>query len=151
MSKLDAFREQARQLDADARAEWQALMAQDGEELDEDGYPTELACARIKAWHWSDRRGWMQYVGSLWHLRSWGWSESDEPHEWQKGQMVHRYDVSTAGWSGNEALIHAMQENSMLWHLVWVQSRRGGHYIFEVEIEQADEAAHPEVSNDAGE
>jgi len=149
MSKFESIRERAMQLDAEARAKWQALMDQDGEDLDEDGYPTELACARIKAWHWSDRRGWLKYVESLWHLHSWGWTEADEPHEWQKDQMVHRYHVSTAGWSGNEALIHAMQENGMLWHLIWVQSRRGGHYIFEVELERAEEAAPTEAEHDA--
>jgi hypothetical protein len=25
-----------------------------------------------------------------------------------------------------------MQKNDMMWHLNWVQSRRGGHYIFEL-------------------
>ena len=41
--------------------------------------------------------------------------------------------ISTAGWSGNESIIYAMQNNkSMLWNLTWVQSRRGGHHIFEL-------------------
>jgi len=42
------------------------------------------------------------------------------------------YNISTGGWSGNESIIHEMQENSMMWHLNWVQSCRGGHYIFEL-------------------
>ena len=129
------FREEARKADKENRAKWKALMDQDGDDLDDDGYPTELACERIKAWHWSDKSGWMKFIESIWHLREWGWSEADEPHDWKEGETVHRFHVSTAGWSGNEMLIRAMQENWMLWGLVWVQSRRGGHYIFEIDLD----------------
>ncbi|MEL6236967.1 MAG: hypothetical protein AAFO57_00370 [Pseudomonadota bacterium] len=132
-SKRAELRQAAEELDRHARAKWQALMDQDGENLDDDGYPTDLACDRIRTWHWSDPRGWLKFVADLWYLHDWGWSEADEPDEWDAKKMVRRYHVSTAGWSGNETLIRAMQESSMLWHLVWVQSRRGGHYIFELE------------------
>lgn len=44
---------------------------------------------------------------------------------------IIRYTFSTGGWSGNEDLIRAMEQNWMIWSLTWVQSRRGGHYIFE--------------------
>ena len=105
--------------------------------LDDDGYPTETALDVIELWHWHDAKGWFKFIEGLWHLRSWGWREYDEPHEWSdmeqfKGKMVHRYDISTAGWSGNESIIYAMQANGMMWHLNWVQSQRGGHYIFEL-------------------
>ena len=99
--------------------------------LDDDGYPTDSALEIIKLWHWDDVTGWFEFVNSLWHLRSWGWSEGEEDHDYENDKKVHRYHISTAGWSGNESLIYAMQENSMLWHITWVQSRRGGHYIFE--------------------
>jgi hypothetical protein len=105
--------------------------------LDEDGYPTDAALDAIKMWHWTDAKGWFKFIEGIWNLRSWGWSELDEPHEWHKleqykDKMVHKYHISTAGWSGNESIIRAMQENEMMWHLNWVQSRRGGHYIFEL-------------------
>ena len=107
------------------------------EMLDDDGYPTEAALDVVKLWHWNDAKGWFKFIESIWHLRSWGWKEVDEPHEWNefeqyKDKMVHRYYISTAGWSGNESIIGAMQDNGMMWHLNWVQSRRGGHYIFEL-------------------
>ena len=107
------------------------------EMLDEDGYPTDAAIDVVQLWHWSDARGWFKFIKSIWYFHDWGWKENDEPHEWHrldqyKDKIVHRYYISTAGWSGNESIIRAMQQNDMMWHLNWVQSRRGGHYIFEL-------------------
>lgn len=104
---------------------------------DDDGYPTEAALKAIEIWHWDDAKGWFKFIEDLWAYRSWGWKEVDGPHEWSdleqyKDKVVHRYYISTAGWSGNESIIGAMQDNSMMWHLNWVESRRGGHYIFEL-------------------
>lgn len=105
--------------------------------LDEDGYPTEAALDAIRLWHWIDAKGWFKFIEGLWYMRSWGWSEVDQPHEWSdhkqyKDKIVHQYHISTAGWSGNESIIRAMQSNEMMWYMNWVQSRRGGHYIFEL-------------------
>ena len=107
------------------------------EMLDDDGYPTEAALDVVKLWHWNDAKGWFEFIKSIWYMHSWGWKEVEEPHEWSeyeqyKDKIVHRYYISTAGWSGNESIIGAMQDNVMMWHLNWVQSRRGGHYIFEL-------------------
>lgn len=101
--------------------------------LDEDGYPTEAALEIVELWHWSDTKGWFEFIKSIWHLASWGWSEGLEPPEgWNQDKHTYQYHISTAGWSGNESIIRAMQANEMMWHLNWVQSRRGGHYIFEL-------------------
>lgn len=100
--------------------------------LDEDGYPTELALDTIEKWHWDDPKGWFEFIEKIWSMPSWGWRETDEPHQYKKDTMVHRYYISTGGWSGNESIIRAMQCNEMLWNFQWVQSRRGGHYIFEL-------------------
>ena len=105
--------------------------------LDDDGYPTDAALDAIKLWHFTDARGWFKFIEGLWWHSSMLWKEDDVPHDLRsfKGyedKMVHRYWISTGGWSGNESIIRAMQENNhMLWTLTWVQSRRGGHYIFE--------------------
>jgi hypothetical protein len=121
---------------ADNKAKVQFLL-DEGNFLDEDGYPTEQALEIVEKWNWDDIPGWFQFIKGIWHFSEWGWKEKDEPHEWSenhsqyKDRIVHRYYISTGGWSGNESIIRAMQENSMMWHLNWVQSRRGGHYIFE--------------------
>lgn len=100
--------------------------------LDEDGYPTSAALDIIQLWHWTDAKGWFKFIESLWNLKSFGWHEGEEAHDFIDDEKVYRYNISTAGWSGNESIISAMQKNYMLWELNWVQSRRGGHYIFEL-------------------
>ena len=100
--------------------------------LDDDGYPTQVALDIIQLWHWTDPKGWFKFIESLWHLKSFGWSEGELPHDWKPDTMSYQYHLSTAGWSGNEAIIRAMEENCDMWESNWVQSRRGGHYIFEL-------------------
>jgi len=132
MTKIDMEQVRARVAAEDMQnAQRVASLLEEGDFLDDDGYPTDAALEIIEKWHWSDIEGWFKFINSIWHLRSWGWHEGEEDHEWDKDKKVYRYDISTAGWSGNESIIRAMQENWMIWSITWVQSRRGGHYIFE--------------------
>ena len=101
------------------------------EHLDEDGYPTEAALVAIELWNFQDCKGWFAFINSLWAHKSWGWCEGDKPDERNTDKTKYQYDISTAGWSGNESLIAAMEKNFILWSTTWVQSRRGGHFIFE--------------------
>lgn len=101
--------------------------------LDEDGYPTIATLTLIEIWWWEDSAGWFKFIKSIWHQAWWGWGEEVVDHEYRKNRKVLRYRISTAGWSGNESIISAMEKNKWMWHTHWVQSRRGGHYIFEVE------------------
>ncbi len=100
---------------------------------DEDGYPTEAALQIIEIWHWRDVPGWFAFIKSMWAYADWGWSEQDTTY---KDKPIREYHISTAGWSGNESIIRAMQKNYMLWHDTWVQSRRGGHYIFKYDTDE---------------
>lgn len=99
---------------------------------DEDGYPTAQALDCIERWPWKYEKQWFEFIHDLWHLKSFGWSEGEAPHDWDKDKIVYRYEISTAGWSGNESIIRAMEKNDAMWSMVWVQSRRGGHYVFEL-------------------
>lgn len=101
------------------------------EYVDDDGYPTDEALEKIAQWKFEDSKGWFAFIHDIWYLRSWGWSEVEETCEIFK-RPVERLYISTAGWSGNEAIIRAMQENHMLWHWHWYSSQRGGHYVFEI-------------------
>jgi len=98
---------------------------------DEDGYPTEAALEIISIWHWSEPKGWFDTIKSLWWMPDWGWKEQLAMDEITVKEE-YSYYISTGGWSGNESIIAAMQKNEMMWHLNWVQSRRGGHYIFQL-------------------
>ena len=105
---------------------------------DDDGYPTDESLEAIGKWD-GDEREFFAALKPLWkysdmpHQDAWcGWHEEngagimDEP--------VRRYNLSTGGWSGNESLVGAMERNIELWATTWVQTRRGGHYIFEVKM-----------------
>ena len=107
-----------------------------GDFLDEDGYPTDDALTIIELWHWDDIKGWFDFIHDIWHLASWGWGESEVDNQFYPDERKHQYDISTAGWSGNESIIRAMQQNDFVWALTWEQSRRGGHYIFQRDIEE---------------
>jgi hypothetical protein len=108
--------------------------------LDQDGYPTEGALNIIRNW-WVGPDGefdntktfseLMDFIKSVWWAPDYGWHETKEPHELWSEKIMNRWYISTGGWSGNEDIINAMQDTGFLWSLNWVQSRRGGHYIFE--------------------
>lgn len=83
--------------------------------FDKDGYPTDETLDTIKSWSYSrsnDARMLFNYIRMAWKYDY--WQEVD-------GE-IH---ISTAGWSGNESLISAFRSN-----VIWIQSRRGGHYTF---------------------
>lgn len=87
-----------------------------------DPYPTDAELRKIKKWPWGEGYvGLMDYVESLWMYGDWGWR--------RKG---YSYRISTGGWSGNESLIHSMQQNFLFWSQCWVTSRTGGHYRFHI-------------------
>jgi len=99
--------------------------------VDEDGYPTDSALEIVELWPWQDPVGWFEFIKTIWWSPEWGWKEKEEDHDWDTGKFVHKYYLSTGGWSGNESIIQAMQNNKLLWSFNWAESRKGGHYIFE--------------------
>lgn len=135
--KMSGFRYLTQQKRDAAIVEVESILAK-GHLLDEDGYPTDDCLRAIEIWDWENSRGWFEFIKTHWHLASWGWHEEDVKDEYFD-KTVHQYNISTAGWSGNEDIIRAMMKNNMLWNFCWVQSRRGGHYIFEDELSENDE------------
>lgn len=88
--------------------------------MDDNGYPTEDELKRIREWPANDLTGLFDYLRDLWAYPT--YFKGDGP----------RYEISTGGWSGNESLIDALQENRAAWLLSWQSSERGGHFVFEV-------------------
>lgn len=90
--------------------------------LDEFGYPTEYSLARIQTWKVYSEEDFinlMEFVKDLWYY----------PECFQEGPD-HVYTLITLGWSGNESVIGAMQENVVLDSLFWYSSERGGKHIY---------------------
>ena len=83
-------------------------------------YPTDEQLETIKTWQGDDLHGLMAYIKSLWNYADIGYWEQED----------NKYILHTGGWSGNEDLIVAMQENAIFCMMFWYQTRRGGHYIF---------------------
>jgi len=103
---------------------------------DQHGYPTDEEIQKIKEWPLTDDyTEFFAFIRGCWWMPDWGWREEDAIDEFFKGKLIRRYSISTGGWSGNESIIEAMQENEIRWIMTWVQSRRGGHYIFETKKE----------------
>lgn len=84
-------------------------------------YPTDAELKEIELWPHTDIEGWFDFIRSIWWMADWGFDKTKN--------KIH---LSTGGWSGNEDIIGAMIENSILWGRCWQSSRRGGHYIFEI-------------------
>lgn len=93
------------------------------EYIDADGYPSEEALELIAKWDFMDMKKCFEFIKELWTYSNYFKEECLDD------KII--YHLSTCGWSGNESIINAMQKNIMIWTLSWVQSRRGGHYIFE--------------------
>ena len=87
-------------------------------------YPTEVELHDITYWPIKDTAkdcaALLAYVEDLWAY----------PEYFDHGNTKGQYLVSTGGWSGNEDLIQALEDNKLFWALCWVSSRRGGHYEF---------------------
>ena len=121
----------------DSKHAWAELKARLMQEelIDDDGYPTDAALELVHKWHWVDCAGLLEFIKGIWYLGGLGWTEvdakdldkDDDDYDAEGGKL---YFISTAGWSGNESIISAFRSNSMAWTLCWIQSRRGGHYIF---------------------
>jgi len=95
-------------------------------------YPTDEELDLIESWDYNDFKGLMLVIEDLWSYPDYF---SVEVGKSFINKKVLKYDISTGGWSGNEDIIAAMMDNTMFWSLCWEESRRGGHYKFEVKNE----------------
>jgi hypothetical protein len=96
--------------------------------MDEEHYPTEETERRIREYE-GDARELLAAVREVWAYPDY-WQEEDATDILDK--PTHRYNMSTAGWSGNETLMAALEDCWMFWIRFWVARSVGGHYIFEI-------------------
>jgi hypothetical protein len=109
---------------------------------DRDNYPTDDELVQVYSWNKFDRAGLLEFFELL--RSCWNYATDNEGNQWFfRGPMPERdgeggytaFYISTGGWSGNESLIQAMQENFILWSLTWYSHRKGGHYEFRLSRE----------------
>jgi hypothetical protein len=97
-------------------------MAPDRKEptFDADGYPTDETLQVIREWPYADGNALLEYLARVWYY----------PERAMTDEGDGRVGFATGGWSGNESLIRAAQENRMWWLLHWYSTTRGGWYVF---------------------
>jgi hypothetical protein len=107
-------------------------MKKDDVMLDDDGYPTEDALAKIEFWPADeDIAELFSFMKSLWAPGGW-YEDIGIPDTFNR--TTNKYTLSTGGWSGNESLIRSLQANRMVWFQAWYSTTRGGKYVFLIPI-----------------
>lgn len=98
---------------------------------DHDGYPTTQELQAILDFEGTPAE-FVDYINSIWWYD--GFTIKNGRDDFKRG--VKRCYLSTWGWSGNEEIVSVLQQ-TWFWMLYWQESRRGGHYTFEVSTKQA--------------
>jgi len=101
--------------------------------LDTDGYPTEETLKAISEWDDLSDEGylvWVQFIKKAWHWPDYVF-EGESENLMVRERNKHVLRISTGGWSGNESIISAMQEN-IFWMVNFLNHRTGGHYEFKL-------------------
>mgnify|MGYP001583711249 CR=1 FL=1 len=88
-------------------------------------YPTEEQLKIIQEWDLSLHpvMELIEYIRSLWWMPNWGFKLKDK--------RVLRLELHTGGWSGNEDIIHVLEQNYYFWYFL-EESTVGGHYWFTI-------------------
>ena len=110
--------------------------------VDDNGYPTEELLTIVR--NWSPDAGYdelLEFIKNYWRYGDCGYWSGPIPYKWFSEEGVD-YDISTAGWSGNEDIIGALKDNQIFWLTCWYKSQRGGHYTFRVSNHFKKETRH---------
>jgi len=98
--------------------------------MDSEGYPEDTELELIEKWEWMDTFGLIEYVKQRWAYADWGIKE-----KWAKNShkdYVLLLELHTAGWSGNESIISALEKNWMFMSVCHKKWLTGGHFYFEI-------------------
>ena len=105
-----------------------------------DGYPTKECIKYIRSWRISAKPSMPLTIENVERLldvieENCRWPEFSMDYglgvDTCDGDVVVKFYYSTGGWSGHEEIIDEL-EKTWFWMFCWEQSRRGGHYIFEI-------------------
>jgi hypothetical protein len=108
-------------------------------ELDDDGYPTEESLNLIKDFSpYKEFDKLFAAIQKIWAYPDYFSGPLKEPPKevkpllWNEKENVTWYRLATAGWSGNEDIISALEQNPMVQALCWCMSARGGLHIYQI-------------------
>jgi len=86
-------------------------------------YPSQVELKALREWDTiKDMHGFLDFFQEIW--------------EGSCSRAGRKLLVNTQGWSGNEDIINAMQDNLMFWSRCWQITQAGGHYVFEIPEEK---------------
>jgi hypothetical protein len=96
--------------------------------LDKDGYPTNEVLEWIKNF---DTRilpfeDFVESLRGVWWMSDWCFIFK------RKYNGKRTLELHTGGWSGNEEIIYALEENIFFFPMTWKKTYRGGHYYFSI-------------------
>jgi len=112
-------------------------------------YPTKKDLEFIRKYdvHKKPVKPLIDFIKSIWWMPSWGFtlgkktddyiSITTQPDGTEK-KSRSKYitlQLSCGGWSGNESIMTALEKNEWFYCFYWEESRRGGHYKFEIRKE----------------
>ena len=104
-------------------------------DLDNDGYPTDECLEYIKNYDCTDIEDFLEGLKLIWAYSDWGFKLTKvyKSNGWQHRKQ-RTLQLHTAGWSGNESIINALQSNFIFWSMYWWKTYRGGHYYFQIPV-----------------
>ena len=112
----------------DGKGGWTRTEEQQGSALAGAPYPTERQLRMLRRYDLpapESARLFLEAVHSLWHPVYGGWIVSEDG-------LTHT--LSTGGWSGNESVIAAVDENRLFNLFCWQSSERGGRHVYRLPI-----------------
>ena len=94
-------------------------------------YPTDEDLKLIEEWDYNDFETLAKFVQSIWYHGE-DYARLDD---WKKDEFKREYrmfTLITGGWSGNEDIVCALNNNQMFGMLCWHTSSRGGLHIYHI-------------------
>lgn len=102
--------------------------------MNEDKYPTKAELKFIREFECVKKPvgELIDYIERIWWASEWGFKVKDGKDILRKKCKI--LELHTGGWSGNEDIMRALQKNKWFEMFYWQESRRGGHYKYEISM-----------------
>lgn len=96
---------------------------------------TKKDLQQLSGWDVFDAHNLIKRIKEMWVNQSYIKESWGIDRVWHKNPVLI-FELHTGGWSGNEEIIKALQDNKLFWLMWWQKTERGGHYTFEIDFSQ---------------